>query len=86
MANDSIVLINVATGQEIIREMTDQEQAQRKAEIAAWKAEKQARQDIQESAWRTKVSAYEKLGLTPDEIEALAATPKWLLPTKDELA
>ena len=82
MANDLIVFLDASTGQEIIREMTNEEQEKRNAEIAAWKAEKQAKQKAQESAWRTKVSAYEKLGLTPDEIEALAPTPKWLLPTE----
>jgi hypothetical protein len=76
--NDSIQIYNNLTGETIVREMTDEEQAQRNAEIAAWQLEKQAKQDAEEATWRTKVSAYEKLGLTSAEIEVLAPTPKWL--------
>ena len=35
---------------------------------------------LEESQWKAKVSAYQKLGLTIEEIEALAPTPEWLLP------
>lgn len=80
---NEITIYNHITGETIVREMTDEEQAQRDAEIAAWKAEKQVKQDAEEIAWRTKVSAYEKLGLTVNEIEALAPTPKWLLPAQN---
>lgn len=37
-----------------------------------------AEEKNQEIQWRTKVSAYEKLGLTPDEIKVLVPTPTWL--------
>lgn len=79
MTNDKVFIYDHSTGEEIVREMTDEEQAQRNAEIAAYSAEKQAKQDAAETAWRTKVSAYEKLGLTSDEIKALAPTPEWLV-------
>ena len=78
--NDLIQIYDHNTGETIVREMSDEEQAERNAEIAAYKVEKQARQDAIEAAWRTKVSAYEKLGLTANEIEALAPTPNWLKP------
>jgi len=78
--NDLIQIYDHNTGETIVREMSDEEQAERNAEIAAYKVEKQARLDAIEAAWRTKVSAYEKLGLTANEIEALAPTPNWLKP------
>ena len=78
--NDTIQIYNHLTGETIVREMTDQEQAQRDAEAAAYLAEKEAKKTAIESAWKVKVSAYEKLGLTAEEIEALAPTPEWLLP------
>ena len=80
MANDLIAFLDAATGQEIVREMTNEEQAQRNAEIEAWKIEKEARLNAIESAWRVKLSAYEKLGLTAEEINALAPMPKHLRP------
>jgi len=62
---------NVATGDIDIVELTDQEQAARNAEIAAYEAAKaQAKQEADELR-QNKISAYEKLGLTPAEIEAL---------------
>jgi aminoglycoside phosphotransferase family enzyme len=74
MANDNITIINVATGEEITREMTDAEQAARNAEIAAWTIEQasieaaaQAKAEAQASA----VSKLAALGLTEDEIAAL---------------
>ena len=80
MTNGTIQIYDHLTGETIIREMTDAEQAQRDAEVAAYLAEKDAKKTAAESAWRVKVSAYEKLGLTAEEIEALAPTPEWLLP------
>ena len=48
--NDSIQIYNNLTGETIVREMTDEEQAQRNAEIAAWQLEKQAKQDAKQDA------------------------------------
>lgn len=79
MTNGTIQIYNHSTTETTVREMTDEEQAQRDAEVAAYLAEKEAKKNAAESAWRVKFSAYEKLGLTPDEIEALAPTPRWLL-------
>lgn len=83
MANDTIQILDVATGELVIREMTNAEQAIRDAEIQQWKTEKANRQQSVESAWRIKVNAYEKLGLTADEIEAIAPTPQWLKPIEN---
>lgn len=80
MSNDKIGIYDHLTGEVIVREMTNEEQAERNADIAAYVAEKEAKKTAAESAWRIKVVAYEKLGLTADEIEALAPTPEWLVP------
>jgi hypothetical protein len=76
MANDTIQIYDNITGETIIREMTDEEQAQRNAEVAAYLAEKQAKEQAEAEARAIKISAYQKLGLTEAEIEALLPTPK----------
>lgn len=73
-------IVNVLTGENQIIELDEVETAERLAEIAENQIKKQAQRDNVEALWRTKVSAYEKLGLTEDEIKAIAPTPKWLLP------
>jgi len=73
-------IINVLTGENQIIELDEVETAERLAEIAENQIKKQAERDNAEALWRTKVSAYEKLGLTEDEIKTIAPTPKWLLP------
>jgi hypothetical protein len=71
MSNDTKMIHDVATGEINIIELTDEEQAARNAEIAAFEAAKaQAKQEADELR-QNKISAYEKLGLTPAEIEAL---------------
>jgi hypothetical protein len=82
MANDSITIVNAEDGTVEVREMTDSEQAQRNAEIGELKAKEQAKQEAEELSWRTKIAAYEKLGLTKAEIETIAPTPEWLLSEK----
>lgn len=64
------------TGENIVREMTNEEQAQRNAEIEAWKTAKENAKLQAEQLRQTKIAAYEKLGLTEAEIEALLPTPK----------
>lgn len=64
------------TGENIVREMTSQEQAQRDAEIVAWQTAKENAKLEAEQLRATKIAAYEKLGLTEAEIEALLPTPK----------
>ena len=74
MANDKIQIIDVATEEVIIREMTDEEQAQRNAEIAAWEMEQQAKAQAEAEAATKKAAAEAKLaalGLTADDLKAL---------------
>ena len=66
---------NVATGEIEIVELTANEITEREAQIQQWKAEREAREQQALLAKQTKISAYEKLGLTPAEIEALIPTP-----------
>ena len=75
MTNETKLVHNVETGDIAIVELTDKEQETRNAESQASlnaKAKKIA--DAQELRL-TKISAYEKLGLTATEIEALLPTP-----------
>ena len=79
MANKLIHHYNHITGETIVREMTNEEQHQFESEVIVNKIDEETRQASIESIWRTKVSAYQKLGLTTEEIEVIAPTPKWLL-------
>jgi len=76
MNNDTIQIHNAKTGEIQIIELTDDEQqelvTQRQKAIAIKQAAK-----LQEGELRlTKISAYQKLGLTEEEIEVLIPTPK----------
>ncbi len=74
MANDNIYFYNHATGQEIVREMTDEEQAERKAEIAASAIRKQAEAQALAETAAKKLIAEAKLaalGLTTEDLQAL---------------
>ena len=74
--NDKVFIYNGITNEEFIREMTDDEQAQRNTE-AAQAIEQKAQAKAEAEVLRaTKISAYQKLGLTEAEIEALLPTPK----------
>ena len=82
MANDKIYVYNHSTGEEIVREMTDEEQAERDAEVAAALEAKVQRQAEVEAKAATKQAALEKLGLTEEEVKALlgqAQSPKIVL-------
>ena len=74
-----IGIYNHITGENIVREMTNQEQAQRDAEIIEWQTAKEIAKLEAEQLRQTKISAYEKLGLTQAEIEALLPTPQFLV-------
>jgi hypothetical protein len=74
--NDKISIYDYATGEVIVREMTDEEQAQRDAEVAAYEAEQQAKEQQEAELRANKIAAYQKLGLTEAEIEALLPTPQ----------
>lgn len=64
------------TGENIVREMTAEEKAQRNAEIEAWQTAKDNAKIEAEQLKATKIAAYKKLGLTEAEIEVLLPTPK----------
>jgi len=73
MANDNIYILNAETGEEIIREMTDEEQAVRDAEIsaaAAIEAEENAKAEADAAA---KAALLERLGITEEEAKLLLA-------------
>lgn len=63
-----------------VREMTEAEYEVWLAEGAEQAAKREAAKIEIENDWRVKVSAYQKLGLTDEEIKAIAPTPEWLLP------
>jgi len=73
---DKIGIYDNTTGEQIIREMTIEEQAERDAEVAIWLAEKTAKEQQEAELRANKISAYQKLGLTESEIEALLPTPQ----------
>jgi len=66
---------NVATGEIEIVELTNDEIAERNAQIQQWKAEREAQEQQALLAKQIKISAYQKLGLTQAEIETLIPTP-----------
>jgi hypothetical protein len=70
-----IGIYNHATGEQTVREMTDEELAYREIEIAQSLAEKAQKQKEAQNLRETKIAAYEKLGLTLAEIEALLPNP-----------
>lgn len=76
MTNDTHYVHNVATGEIEIIELTDDEQKQLDAERQKAIAAKAALKLEQEQLRLTKISAYQKLGLTEAEIEALVSAPK----------
>jgi hypothetical protein len=71
-----IGIYNHNTGENVVREMTPEEQEQREIETQAWIAAKEQRLAEANELRQTKIAAYEKLGLTLDEIEALLPTHK----------
>jgi hypothetical protein len=66
-----IGIYDALTNQNVVREMTDEELVARKAEFAEFAAAKKAKEEAEAALRNTKISAYEKLGLTPQEIEAI---------------
>lgn len=83
MTNDKIYNHNVATDEITVFELSDQEQALRDAQVnkATQDAEK-AKADA-ETLRQTKIAAYQKLGLSEAEIEALLPTPLPDLPISE---
>ena len=75
MTTETKYIHDVATNEVIIEPLTQEEIKTRAAEYAAEVAELQAKKAKQEELRVLKISAYKKLGLTDEEIEALVPTP-----------
>ena len=69
--NDKIGIYNHTIGEQIIREMTAEEQAQRDAEVAAWSAAKEAKAKGEAEAAIKRQALLEKLGITEEEAKLL---------------
>ena len=76
MTNDKIAIFDGLVGEYVEREMTDQEQTQRDADIEAATNAKLAREAKAEQEREIKRNAFAKLGLSEEEIEALVPSPK----------
>jgi hypothetical protein len=76
---DTLGIYDHKTGENIVRKLTNEEQAIRNAEIKASQLAKEQAKLEAEKLRSTKIAAYEKLGLTEAEIEALLPTPKPLV-------
>jgi hypothetical protein len=66
-----IGIYNHTTGEEIVREMTDEEQAQRDVEVAAWLSQQEAEEEAQAQAKVKRQDLLDKLGITEDEAKLL---------------
>jgi hypothetical protein len=73
MANDLIQIHNAETDEITVRELTDDEQAIRDAEKAAWFAEKEQEKLEAEAKAQAKSALLERLGITADEAKLLLA-------------
>ena len=71
MANDSVTIYNHATGETVVREMSDFEQAERNASVAAAEAAIAANKAATEQTATAKVALLAKLGITADEFKTL---------------
>jgi hypothetical protein len=76
MTNNTKMIHDVSTDEITIVELTDAEQSERNAESLANEMSKNEAKLKAENLRLTKIEAYTKLGLTPDEIEALLPTPE----------
>ena len=76
MPNNNIFIYDHLTGTEITREMTDEEQALFDAKTQSNFALAEKEKQKQDLLRQNKISAYEKLGLTAKEIEALLPNDK----------
>ena len=73
MANDLVQTHNAETDEITVRELTDDEQAIRDAEKAAWFAEKEQEKLEAEAKAQAKAELLERLGITADEAKLLLA-------------
>lgn len=79
MANDKYFNYDHSTGKIVERLLSDDEQAVRDAEVAALALEEAKQKEIEENTRQLKISAYQKLGLSAEEIEALLPNPATIL-------
>lgn len=70
-----IGIFNAETNEQIVRDATPEEIKAREAEIAQYLANKEAQKLAETEMRATKIAAYQKLGLTEAEIEALLPLP-----------
>ena len=68
---DKIGIYDHNIGEQIVRDMTAEEQAQRDAEVAAWLAAKQAKAQAAAEAVTKRQALLDKLGITEDEARLL---------------
>jgi hypothetical protein len=71
MANDLIKICNGATGEEIEREMTAEEQAERNTQVETYLAEKAKKETEAAASAEAKAALLAKLGITADEAALL---------------
>ena len=71
MTKFKLIEVNCETGQEILRDMTDEEQAQREADITKSAAEELAKLQAEEQAAAKRQALLDKLGITEDEAKLL---------------
>jgi hypothetical protein len=74
MANDLIKIINAETGEEIEREMTEEEQSERNQQVADYLAEETKKQEAAAKAEADKSAVTTKLvglGLNADDLKAM---------------
>jgi hypothetical protein len=75
MSNDKMFIYDHQTNKQLVRDMTNAEQAERNSTVTAYLQQQAQIKTEAEALRQTKISAYEKLGLTQAEIEALLPTP-----------
>ena len=74
MARPTVQIHDAATGESVVREMTDEELAQYEADQIAWAAEREAAEAAEAAALAARESAIAKLtalGLTEEEAAAI---------------
>ncbi len=74
MTKDKLFIYDHNTGEQIERQMTDEEQAERDAQVAAWLAQEAAKIAETQALEEAKTAAQAKLtalGLTTEDLQAL---------------
>lgn len=71
MTKDTLYIHNVETGEVIVRELTDEEQAQKNAEDAAAELAKAEKQAEEEAKATQRQALLAKLGITEEEARLL---------------